>query len=86
MPYKIKDIQIKPVMQKNGLVAFANVILDDCLQLTSIAIHKRLYDSGYRLTYPTKKVGSKDQYIFFPINKEMSKALEKAIIEKYLAL
>ena len=79
---KITEIQITPIKPNNGLVAFASVVLDNSVYLGFIGIHTRLNGEGYRLTYPTKKVGEKSLNICHPINKEMSKGIEDAIISK----
>jgi stage V sporulation protein G len=50
--------------------------------LGSIGIHKNLNKDGYRITYPTKKVGDKDINIFHPINKEASRLIEDKIVFK----
>jgi DNA-binding cell septation regulator SpoVG len=79
---KISEVQILPIKPRDGLVAFASVVLDDCLYLGSIGIHSRLDGSGYRLTYPTKKVADKNLNLYHPINHELSRALEQAILQK----
>lgn len=79
---KITEVQILPIKPKNGLLAFGSCVLDNNLYLGSIGIHKKLDGTGYRLTYPTKKVGDKNINIYHPINKETSRAIEKAIISK----
>jgi len=79
---KITEIQIIPIKANNGLIAFGNIVFDNCLYLGSIGIHKKLDGSGYRITYPTKKVGYKDLNIYHPINKETSKIIEEKIILK----
>ena len=79
---KITDIQITPIKPKNGLVAFASITLENNLYLGFIGIHTKLDRSGYRITYPTKKVGEKSLNIFYPLNRETSKMIEEAIIEK----
>lgn len=79
---KITEIQIIPIKANNGLVAFASCVLDGNIYLGSIGVHKRLNGSGYRLTYPTKKVADKDFHIFHPINKQASEEIERAIISK----
>lgn len=78
----ITEIQILPIKPNNGLVAFASVVFDNCLYLGSIGVYKRLDGTGYRITYPTKKIGDKNINIYHPINKETSKAIEEAIISK----
>jgi len=79
---RITEVQIIPIKANNGLIAFGSVLFDDCLFLGSIGIHKKLDGSGYRITYPTKKIGEKDINIFHPINKEVSKLIEDEIIKK----
>lgn len=79
---KITDVQITPIKPREGLVGFANVVIDDNIHLGFIGIHTKLDGSGYRLTYPTKKAGVKDLNIFYPINREMSKLIEEAVIAK----
>lgn len=79
---KITEVQIIPIKANNGLIAFGSVLLDNILFLGSIGIHKKLDGSGYRITYPTKKIGDKDINIFHPINKETSKFIEDEIIKK----
>lgn len=79
---KITEVQIIPIKANNGLIAFGSVLFDDCMFLGSIGIHKKLDGSGYRITYPTKKIGEKDINIFHPINKEVSKLIEDEITKK----
>lgn len=79
---EITEIQITPIKPRNGLVAFASIVLDNNIHLGSIGIHTKLDGSGYRITYPTKKVGEKDLNIFFPINRDTSKQIEEAIIKR----
>lgn len=75
---KITEIHIHPVTPNKGLVAFANLVLNDQLLLASIAVHKKRDGSGYRITYPTKGKG----YLFHPIHQPLSKSLEQAIIHE----
>ena len=79
---KITEIQIIPIKANNGLVAFGSVLFDGCLYLGSIGIHKKLDGSGYRITYPTKKIGDKDINIYHPVNRETSKLIEDEIIAR----
>lgn len=75
---RITEIHIHPVTPHKGLVAFANLVLEGQLFLASIAVHEKRDGSGYRITYPTKGKG----YLFHPIQKPLSKALEQAIIHE----
>lgn len=79
---KISEIQIIPVKPQNGLVAFVSFVLDENIYLGSIAILTRP-EGGYRLVYPTKKVGIRNINIFHPINKEFANLIEKEVIAKF---
>ncbi len=82
MKNQISEVRIVPIKPNNGLVAFASFILDSKLYLSSIAVHKKLDGSGYRLTYPTKQVCKKDFSLFHPIAKELGQEIEQAIFQK----
>jgi len=81
MKPRLTEIQIIPIKPQNGLVAFASFVLDKNLYLGSIGVITRP-KGGYRLTYPTKKVGIKDINIFHPINKTFAEAIEKEVLAK----
>ena len=82
MIMNLSEIQIIPIKPQNGLVAFASFVLDQSLFLGSIGIITRL-NGGYRLLYPTKKVGSKDINIFYPINKGVAEKIELEVLKKF---
>ena len=79
---QISEVQIKPTKPKDGLIGFASLVIDNALYLSSIGIFTRLNGQGYRITYPTKKVGSLDMQIFHPISKGFGKEIEKEVIKK----
>jgi stage V sporulation protein G len=79
---QVSEVQIKIVKPRDGLVGFASLVLDGKLYLSSIGIFTKLDGTGFRLTYPTKKVGMNDMQIYHPINKEASEAIEEAVISK----
>ncbi|MBQ8985296.1 septation protein SpoVG family protein [Candidatus Saccharibacteria bacterium] len=79
---RISEVNITPIKPHDGLVGFANIVIDDKWFLSSIGIHTKL-GGGYRITYPTKVVGSRVMDIFHPINRETSKAVESAIVKKF---
>lgn len=79
---KVSEVQIRPVKPKDGLVAFASLVVNDEVFLGSIAIYKRLGARGYRLTYPTKAVGEKDFEIYHPISRDAGSAISEAILKK----
>lgn len=78
----VTEVDIAFVKPKNGLVAFASVVLESQLYLGSIAIHRKLDGSGYRLTYPTRKVGDAQFEIFHPIRRPLGLAIEQAVFAK----
>jgi len=82
MKIDIGEVQIVPIKPVDGLVGFASFVLNNSLYLGSIGIITRP-EGGYRLTYPTKKVGYKNINLFYPINRAFASEIEKVIIEKY---
>jgi DNA-binding cell septation regulator SpoVG len=79
---QVTEVDITFIKPKDGLIAFASVVLDDQLYLSGIAIHSKLAGAGYRLTYPTRKVGDAQFSIFHPIRKPVGVAIEHAVLEK----
>ena len=78
----ISEVNITPVKPTDGLVAFASCVIDGQLYLGSLGIHQRLDGTGYRITYPTKKVGSKRLNFYHPLTKGAGKLIEQAIVAK----
>ena len=79
---QVTEVDIAFVKPNDGMIAFASVVLDDQLYLSGIAIHSKLVGCGYRLTYPTRKVGETQFSLFHPIRKHVGLAIEQAIFEK----
>lgn len=79
---KITKVEIIPIRPKNGMVGFASVEIEGQFYVSSIGVHKRLDGNGYRITYPTRKVGEHDVNIFHPTNRILSEAIEQAIFNK----
>lgn len=76
---KVELLLIKP---QNGLMAFAYVEINHQFYVSSIGVHKRLDGQGYRITYPTRKVGEQNHTIFHPTKPTFSKAIKQAICTK----
>ncbi len=74
----VSEVNIEIVKPQNGLVGFANIVIESNIYLSGIAIYKKLNAEGYRLLYPKKNGFS----LFHPINKETSVAIEEAIFSK----
>lgn len=81
MTMQVTEVDISFVKPKDGLVAFASVVLDDQLYLGSIAVHQKM-SGGYRLTYPTRKAGDVQFDVFHPIRKPLGAAIEQAVFAK----
>lgn len=79
MKIQINEVKIEIIKPCDGLVAFASVVINNSLCLSSIAIHKKLNAEGYRITYPSKGKFN----VFYPINKEAGSIIEAAILEKF---
>lgn len=79
---QISEVNLIPVKPVNGLVAFASCVIDSELFIGSIGVHKRLDGSGYRITYPTKRIGTKQLNYFHPLSKQAGDLIEQAITKK----
>lgn len=79
---KITEINIIPIKPDKGLVGFASFVLNNSLYLSSVGVVTRPR-GGYRLVYPTKKVGNRNINIFHPINKTCAELIEKVVVEKF---
>jgi len=78
----ISEISITPIKPTDGLIAFASCVLDNRVFVGSIGVHRLLDGSGYRITYPTKKIGSRQLNYFHPVNRVTGIEIESAIVEK----
>ena len=63
-------------------MAFASVEIDNQFYVSSIGVHKRRDGTGYRITYPTRKVGEQNLPIFHPTEPSFSQEIEQAICSK----
>lgn len=77
----IDEIQIRPVKPSDGLVAFCSFVLFEAMYCDSVAIFTRP-EGGYRLVYPTRKVGYSDMHVFHPLLKQVGVQIERAVIKK----
>ncbi|MFA5032266.1 MAG: septation protein SpoVG family protein [bacterium] len=67
---------------KNGIIAFAEVILGNSLRLNDIAI-KRTEEGKLFLSYPLKKTQSGSEYFYYnPISQEFGEQINNAIFDK----
>lgn len=77
----VTEVNISFVKPQDGLIGFASVIVGGQLFLGSIAIHQKL-SGGFRLTYPTRKLGGNQLHVFHPIRRELGLTIEQAIFSK----
>ncbi len=77
----VSEVNITPIKPDRGLIGFASVVIDSNIYLTSIAIYTKL-DGSYRLLYPTKNIGNRSLGLFYPINRQSSKAIEQAVFKR----
>ena len=82
----ITEVQIVPIKAQNGLVAIASVVFDNLLYLGSIGVYTKRNGPGYRITYPTKNNGGRNFNIYHPIHREVSEAIERAVLSKAEAI
>ncbi len=82
----VKEINVTPIKSSDGLVAFASCVIDGQLFLGSLGVHQLLDGTGYRITYPTKSLGSRHLNYFHPVTKEAGKMIEQAIVAKCFEL
>ena len=78
----ITEVQIVPIKANDGLVAIASVVFDNSLFLGSIGVYTKRNGPGYRITYPTKNNSGRNFNIYHPIHKEVSEAIERAVLQK----
>lgn len=78
---RVSEVNILPIKPNDGHIAFASVVIDDGLYLGSIGVHSRL-NGTFRITYPTKRLGSKELNLYHPINKDVGNLIEQAVIAK----
>jgi DNA-binding cell septation regulator SpoVG len=79
---KISEVQINLIKPKDGLIGFAALVINGDFYLSGIGIHRKLIGDGYRLTYPTRKSGSRDFEIFHPINRNAGQQIEAAVLSR----
>ena len=79
----VSEVTIIPIRMQNGLVAFASCVVDNKIYIGGIGLYTKLDGSGYRLTYPNKKIKLNAVRLVYPINKETGDTILNAIVEEY---
>ena len=78
----ITEVQVVPIKAQDGLVAIASVVFDSSLFLGSIGVYTKRNGPGYRITYPTKSNSGRNFNIYHPIRRDVSEAIEQAVLSK----
>lgn len=78
----LSEIQFVPIPPNNGLVGFASFVIDEKYYISSVAVYTRLSRPGFRLVYPTKKVGSINLNTFRPIDAYVGVKIEETVSAK----
>ena len=75
----VSEVQIVPVKANNGLIGFASFVLYETVYCGSVGIFSRPNGNGYRLVYPTRKMIGRDIDVYYPINRQVGKAIEELL-------
>lgn len=78
----ISEIDIVPIKPIRGLIGFASFVLYESVYCGSVGIYTRP-EGGYRLTFPKRSISGKSLDIYYPITKELGKAIQDEVIKKY---
>ncbi len=79
---EITEVNVIPVKPNDGLIGFVSFVLNDNFYIGSIGIYTKFGGHGFRLVYPTKKLGERNIGIFHPINANAAFLIEMAVSEK----
>ena len=85
---KITEVAIYPVKPQedpasgNRLVAIASFLYNGEAFVNSIGVYA-VKGGGYKLSYPIKKIKDSRFDIFKPVTKELSSAINEAVISEY---
>lgn len=84
----ITSVNVIPIKAQAGLVAFAEIELNDCLFCGNISIHTSpRHQFGFRCQFPTKRLQSGKQVnCFHPFTREAEETISRAIISEYLKI
>jgi len=78
---KISEIQIIPVKPKDGLIAFASFVLNECIYVGNVAIYTSFGEKEYRLVYPAKSLPNGKQInSVHPITREAGELIYDNVI------
>lgn len=82
---EITEVRIVKIVKKGALLAYANVVVDNCFVIKGIKL-LQTEEKGRFIAMPSKKLNRKKARfidICHPINQETRAVLEDAIFEEY---
>ena len=83
---RISQVEVVPFRPKAGHLGFASCVINDQFYLGDIAIFSRP-TGGIRLGFPVKKLANGESVdIFKPLNQEVERTVEAAVMERYETL
>lgn len=82
-PLEVTSVQVFPVTTEGKLRAFARVVINDQLQLTSLRVYEGT--KGLFVSYPNDPAHKGEDYrqLFFPLTKELRDRFEVRILGEY---
>ena len=84
---KLSEISITPLPSKNGLIGFADLLVNGTFKICNIAIHTCPSTStGIRLVFPTREHNGVRLKTFYPINRVAYDVLAIAVSNAYFGL
>lgn len=87
MKYEVRTSKVEN--GTNGVVAMANIIVEDKFAFNNIRLVHKPEEDKYAVYYPSRKTGNTDKHesgymnVFHPYTSELSKALREAILTSY---
>ena len=81
---KVTQVQIFPIPgSESKLKAFARVILNDQLQLSSLRVYEG--SKGFFVSYPNDPAHKGEDYrqLFYPVTRELRDHIENTVLEAY---
>jgi len=77
------QVEIIPFRPRNGHLGFASIVINDQFYIGDIAIFSRP-QGGVRLGFPVKKLANGGVVdVCKPLNSEVEKVVEMAVLKKY---
>jgi stage V sporulation protein G len=80
----VTQVQIFPIPGAEGkLRAFARILLNDAIQLTSLRIYEG--SKGLFVSYPNDPMHNGEDYrqLFYPVTRELRDEIENKILDQY---